>query len=90
MSEDNVEQEREIMENNFCSLIVQAQNIIENCVYAQKLNDNSRNNGSSFDGNYFKWLEFRDTFRSMVNENESIHKLINFIIYGSCWKVVPQ
>ncbi|XP_062527227.1 uncharacterized protein LOC134199734 [Bombyx mori] len=121
LSEDTLEQERQIqeretMENHFCSLIVQAQNIIESCVDAQNLNDSSRNDGSlnsfeskskslninlptinlpSFDGNYLKWLEFRDTFRSMVNENESIPKINKFhylrsVLEGSAAVVIKS
>ncbi|XP_037877095.1 uncharacterized protein LOC119630738 isoform X2 [Bombyx mori] len=121
LSEDTLEQERQLqeretMENNFCSLIVQAQNIIESCIDAQKLNETNRNDGSlnsfeskskslniklptinlpSFDGNYLKWLEFRDTFRSMVNENESIPKINKFhylrsVLEGSAAVVIKS
>jgi hypothetical protein len=37
-------------------------------------------NLAKFDGNYLKWLEFRDTFDSLINDNESI-PLINKFHY---------
>ncbi|XP_047504423.1 uncharacterized protein LOC125049318 [Pieris napi] len=32
----------------------------------------------TFDGNYLKWLEFRDTFESMINQNDSISEINKF------------
>lgn len=32
----------------------------------------------TFDGNYLKWLEFRDTFESLINQNESISDINKF------------
>nr|XP_049694654.1 uncharacterized protein LOC126054199 [Helicoverpa armigera] len=32
----------------------------------------------SFDGNYLKWLEFRDTFDSLINSNENIPNINKF------------
>lgn len=32
----------------------------------------------SFDGNYIKWLEFRDTFDSLINSNNSIQTISKF------------
>lgn len=32
----------------------------------------------SFDGNYLKWLEFRDTFDSLINSNDSIPTINKF------------
>lgn len=35
-------------------------------------------NLSTFDGNYLKWLEFRDTFDALINSNESISDINKF------------
>uniref|UniRef100_A0A2A4JLG7 CCHC-type domain-containing protein n=1 Tax=Heliothis virescens TaxID=7102 RepID=A0A2A4JLG7_HELVI len=44
----------------------------------------------TFDGNYSKWLEYRDTFDSLINNNESIplinkfHYLRNSLVGSAC------
>uniref|UniRef100_A0A2A4JL65 Uncharacterized protein n=1 Tax=Heliothis virescens TaxID=7102 RepID=A0A2A4JL65_HELVI len=84
--------ERDFVESQFFSLLSMAKELIECASLEKKsLHDESISNQCShsinsiklptinlprFDGNYLKWLEFRDTFDSLVNKNDSI-PLIN-------------
>lgn len=50
---------------------------------------------SNFDGTYFKWLEFRDTFSSLIHNNnniESIHKFhyLNSYLEGEASHVISN
>ena len=85
--------ERDTTESEFYSQIALAQEIIDS-VSSHKEDGNestsstSCNNSNSikfptinlptFDGNYSKWLEFRDTFQSLINDNNSIAPINKF------------
>ncbi|XP_045506828.1 uncharacterized protein LOC123703003 [Colias croceus] len=52
-------------------------------------------NIGNFDGSYFKWLEFRDTFESLIHNNErikSIHKFhyLNSYLEGEAAQVISN
>lgn len=99
LSPDSEQQvgEREVIEDNFCTLIAQAQDYVERYLNANKDNENNFENNNStkssrifnnvklptidlphFDGDTLKWLEYRDTFNSLVNENDCIPDINKF------------
>ncbi|XP_045540074.1 uncharacterized protein LOC123722412 [Papilio machaon] len=99
LSSDSEEQinERDVMEDNFGSLICQVKKYIEgfhnfhnNGENDLVVNSHSSKHSKSFniklptidlphfDGNSLKWLEFRDTFNSLVNENGQIPEINKF------------
>lgn len=91
-NEDEQLTERDLIESQFFSLLSMAKDLVECAnLEKESVNDGSMSSQSShsmksiklptislpkFDGNYLKWLEFRDTFDSLVNKNNSI-PLIN-------------
>ncbi|XP_022828982.1 uncharacterized protein LOC111358223 isoform X2 [Spodoptera litura] len=91
-NDDEQLNERDSIESQFFSLLSTAKELIECANSEKRsLHDESMSNQYShsmnsiklptinlpkFDGNYLKWLEFRDTFDSLVNKNDSI-PLIN-------------
>lgn len=91
-NEDEQLTERDLIETQFFSLLSTANELIECAnLEKRSVYDDSTSNQDShsmnsvklptinlpkFDGNYLKWLEFRDTFDSLVNKNNTI-PLIN-------------
>lgn len=87
-------EENEKIEDEFCSYISRAQNIIDNFNDLNKDSNSSYHNSAScttysniklptiqlpsFDGNHLKWMEFRDTFDSLINNNSSIPEINKF------------
>ncbi|XP_073951812.1 uncharacterized protein [Choristoneura fumiferana] len=85
---------REEIEHDFFTLIGTAQNIVDQNAEKfnspsvssepHRSHDNDLNfrlpiiKIANFDGSYFKWLEFRDTFDSLIHSSESIQPIHKF------------
>lgn len=84
--------ERELTETKFYTNISLAQSLIELHSSSKKQNSticHSHHNDNlnvklpiiklpTFDGNYFLWLEFRDTFESLIHNNETLPDINKF------------
>lgn len=85
--------ERQDLENRFYTLIAQAQELIENwTLFIDKPNDVSSRSSCGaltniklpplkippFDGNVNNWIEFRDTYISLIHNNEKIDCINKF------------
>lgn len=83
-------EEREITESKFYSALTGAEALIKshpsNNNHNTKSNSNTNNNNiklpiiklPTFDGNYFSWLEYRDTFQSMIHDVDTIPDINKF------------
>lgn len=85
--------ERDTIENQFMHLISSCQEILDQRPATQGPTDNFSSCHSAsgmnaiklptiklptFDGNYLNWLEFKDTFESVINNNEGIPPINKF------------
>lgn len=91
LDEENDEQmmERESTENTFFNLIARAQSLLEYFENQDKIEASSNNSKcgnvklpfikiSSFNGDPQTWLSFRDTYLSLIHENDDINDIIKF------------
>lgn len=84
--------ERDVTEKQYYTSMGEAQSLIE-LYLTNKNQDNKGSNSNSgdnlnvklpiiklptFDGNYFLWLEYRDTFESIIHNNDSVPDINKF------------
>lgn len=82
--------EREMFESSYYSAMATIECLLENQKVSNTISDNSHNCGSkllvklptislpSFDGSYENWLEFRDTYLSMIHNSEELDDIQRF------------